>query len=107
MASRRLVHPVVGSGESRMRYRILGPLQVSDGARELAIGQGRQRALFAYLLLHANEVVSRERLVDELWGEHPPSTAGAMVHNHVSSLRKVFAAAGPVALETRGHGYRL
>jgi DNA-binding SARP family transcriptional activator/ABC-type branched-subunit amino acid transport system substrate-binding protein len=90
-----------------MRYRILGPLQVIDGVRELAIGRGRQRALFAYLLLHANEVVSRDRLVDELWSENAPSSAAAMVHNHVSSLRKVFAAAGHAALETHGHGYRL
>src|SRR5215216_2079062 len=99
-------HPV-GSAERRMRYRILGPLQVIDGGRELAIGRGRQRALFAYLLLHANEVVSRDRLVDELWNENPPSSAAAMVHNHVSSLRKVLAAAGHAALETHGHGYRL
>ena len=100
-------HPVVGSAESRMRYRILGPLQVTNGARELAIGRGRQRALFAYLLLHANEVVSRDRLVDELWSENAPASAAAMVHNHVSSLRKAFAAAGHAALETHGHGYRL
>src|SRR5215208_29086 len=101
------VHPVVGSAERRMRYRILGPLQVIDGGRELAIGRGRQRALFAYLLLHENEVVSRDRLVDELWNENAPTSAAAMVHNHVSSLRKVFAAAGHAALETHGHGYRL
>ena len=63
--------------------------------------------MFAFLLLHANEVVSRDRLVDELWSETAPASAAGMVHNHVSGLRKVFAAAGQPALETHGHGYRL
>ena len=52
-----------------MDFRILGPLEVFDGDRPLALGGTKQRALLALLLLHANEVVSRDRLIEELWGE--------------------------------------
>ena len=51
-----------------MEFRILGPLEVADNGREPAIASGKQRALLAILLLHANEVVSRDRLIEELWG---------------------------------------
>ena len=51
-----------------MEFRILGPLEVVDGDRPLALGGERQRALLALLLTRANEVVSTDRLIDELWG---------------------------------------
>jgi len=54
-----------------MDYRILGPLEVSDGDRPLALGGERQRALLAILLLHAGEVVSVDRLIDDLWVSDP------------------------------------
>src|SRR5262245_51675012 len=56
------------------------------------------------LLLHANEAVSRDRLVAALWPQHPPASADKIVQNHVSALRKVLPSG---ALETRGNGYRL
>ena len=52
-----------------LEFRLLGPLEVLDGDRALALGGGQQRALLAVLLLHANEVVSTDRLIDELWGD--------------------------------------
>ena len=52
-----------------MRYGVLGPLQVSDGERSIEITGTKQRALLAMLLLHANQVVSTDRLIDALWGE--------------------------------------
>ena len=58
-----------------MEFRLLGPLEVIERRRALDLGPGKQRALLAMLLLHANEVVSTERLIDELWGEAPPATA--------------------------------
>jgi YVTN family beta-propeller protein len=87
-----------------MRFGILGQLEVSDGARDVTIAQGRQRLLLAVLLVHANEPVSSERLVDALWGETPPPTAIRSLHNHVSALRK---ALGDGHLATEAHGYRL
>jgi DNA-binding SARP family transcriptional activator len=84
-----------------MDFRILGPLEVRDGDRQLALGGTRQRALLGLLLLHANEVVSSDRLVDELWGEAEGSKALQVA---VSRLRKVI---GPDLLVTRSPGYEL
>ena len=52
-----------------MHFRILGPLEVWDRGAERALGGPRTRALLAFLLLHPNEVVSVDRLIDELWGD--------------------------------------
>ena len=71
-----------------MEFRVLGPLEVVEDGRALQLGSGRQLALVAVLLLHANEAVSVDRLVDELWGEAPPSTAAKIVRNSVSLLRR-------------------
>jgi len=49
-----------------MDFRILGPLEVLDDERPLDVGGGKQRSVLALLLLHANEVVSSDRLIDEL-----------------------------------------
>lgn len=104
-----------------MDFRILGPLEVRDGSRPLALGGGRQRALLAILLLHRNEVVSTDRLIDELWGESPPLGARKTLRAYVSRLRRAIGASGASAatsgdsepnpghgvLLTRGHGYVL
>ena len=91
-----------------MDYRILGPLEVAEDDRPVALGRGRQRALLALLLLHANEVVANERLIDELWGESPPPTANKTVQVYVSQLRKALRNGDPEGpLLTRGRGYVL
>jgi DNA-binding SARP family transcriptional activator/WD40 repeat protein len=87
-----------------MRYRILGPLEVREGQRTVPLAHGRQRLLLAVLLLHANEAVSSDRLIDALWGEAPPPSAARSLHNLVSGLRK---ALGDGRLVTEGRGYRL
>src|ERR671930_1222969 len=87
-----------------MEFRILGPLAVCDEGRELSLGGARQRALLAILLLHANEVVSTDRLIDALWEDEPPETALKALQVYVSQLRK---ALGKERLETRPPGYRL
>src|SRR4051794_27659043 len=74
--------------KGRMEYRILGPLEVLDAGRSMPLGGGKQRALLATLLLSANEAVSGDRLVDEIWGERPPETASKLVQGYVSGLRK-------------------
>jgi DNA-binding SARP family transcriptional activator len=55
-------------------FRILGPLEVSDGERMLRLGGAKQRGVLAILLLHAGEVVSVDRLIDELWADDPRRT---------------------------------
>ena len=71
-----------------MEFRILGPLEVVEDGRPIPIDRRLSRALLAYLLLHANEPVSSDRLIDQLWGEKPPKTAVASLQNYVSRLRK-------------------
>jgi DNA-binding SARP family transcriptional activator len=85
-----------------MEFRILGPLEVIEGDRSLPLGGGRQRALLALLLTRPNEVVSTDRLVDELWGAHPPTQAMNTVQQYVSKLRKTL---GPDRIVTRPPGY--
>jgi DNA-binding SARP family transcriptional activator/DNA-binding beta-propeller fold protein YncE len=91
-----------------MQYRILGPLEVVDQDREVLLGGGRQRSVLALLLLHANQVVPSERLIDDLWGETPPATAAKTVQVYVSQLRKALRNGEPEGpLLTRGRGYVL
>jgi DNA-binding SARP family transcriptional activator/DNA-binding beta-propeller fold protein YncE len=93
-----------------MEFRVLGPLEVLDGGVGLSLGGAKQRALLAYLLLHANRIVSTENLIDALWGERAPETATHTLHVYVSQLRKVFREAGSpgsVELATEARGYVL
>ncbi|MGH3126659.1 MAG: AfsR/SARP family transcriptional regulator [Gaiellaceae bacterium] len=89
-----------------MEFRVLGPLEVLDDGRPLDLGAPRQRALFAFLLLHANEVVSTDRLAEALWPEGIPRTAAKAIQVYVSALRKALGTARDL-LETRGSGYVL
>jgi DNA-binding SARP family transcriptional activator/tetratricopeptide (TPR) repeat protein len=87
-----------------MEFRILGPLEVTQDGQALELGATKQQTLLAVLLLHAGEIVSPTRLMTELWGEDPPSTAAKGVQGYVSSLRRIL---GPDAIATRSHGYVL
>ena len=71
-----------------MDFRILGPLEVSDQGQELPLAGSKQRAVLAILLLHANQLVPSDRLIDQLWNEHPPATAAKSLQVHVSRLRQ-------------------
>lgn len=88
-----------------MDFRILGPLEIADGDVVLSL-PGAQRSLLALLLLRANEVVSSDRLVEELWGERSPESGRAALQVRVSQLRKALGAAGAL-LVTRPPGYVL
>jgi DNA-binding SARP family transcriptional activator len=71
-----------------MQYRILGPLEVADGPRLLDLGGPKQRAVLAALLVEANQVVSLDRLIDELWEDEPPPRATASLQAYISNLRR-------------------
>src|SRR5437763_3855014 len=90
-----------------MECRILGPLEVVDEGEPVPLGRLKERLVLAVLLLHANEFVSRERLIDELWGESPPPTAKKAVNIYVSQLRKALARNGRDPIATADGGYRL
>ena len=90
-----------------MDFRILGSLEVRDGDLEVPLGSAKERTLLAVLLLHAGGVVSRDRLIDELWGESPPPTASKALNVHVSQLRKALVRNGQDPIATRHPGYAL
>ena len=87
-----------------MDFRLLGPLEVSEHERSLALGGAKQRSLLALLLLRANELVTTDHLIDQLWGASPPLTAGKSVQVYISRMRKVL---GDGRLTTHGRGYVL
>ena len=90
-----------------MEFRILGPLEAAGAAGPIALGSRKQRAVLAILLLRANEVVSYDRLIDDLWGECPPPSAPHTLQVYVSRLRSALRAAGADdgVLVTRPGGY--
>src|SRR6266540_1605236 len=90
-----------------MDFRILGPLEVLSEEGVLDVGGGKQRSVLVLLLLHANEIVSSDRLIEGLWPDEPPPSAAKIVQVHVSRLRKALDGVGDEILLTRGHGYEL
>jgi DNA-binding SARP family transcriptional activator len=85
-------------------YSILGSLEVHAGDRAVPLGGARCRAVLAVLVMRANHPVSIGRLIDEVWGDPAPASAGNVVHGHISDLRR---ALGRDAIETRGDAYVL
>src|SRR4051794_1239343 len=87
-----------------MDFRILGPLEVSRDGLPLTLGDGRQSALLARLLVERSHTLGADRIIEELWNGDAPATAGKVVQNLVSQLRRLGADG---VLHTRGHGYEL
>src|SRR5205809_4312443 len=90
-----------------MDFRLLGPREVLREGGPLRVGGPKQRALLALLLLHANEALSRERLIDGLWGERPPATAAKALQVYVSQLRKLLEPERPLETTASGYLFRL
>src|SRR6266545_8108008 len=93
-------------------FLLLGPLEARQAGRPLRLGSIKHRVLLAKLLLHANQVVSTDELIDTVWGEQPPLTVRQSLQNHVASLRRAIEATGapanpPRTLRTRDPGYLL
>ncbi len=85
-----------------LQFRVLGPLEVCREGEPIAIPAPKQRALLGLLLLHANEPVSQDELIDQLWGDPPPRTARASLQNQVHALRKLL---GAETVERQSGGY--
>ena len=85
-----------------LQFRVLGPLEVRRNGSPVPIAAPKQRALLGLLLLHANEPVSQDELIDQLWGDRAPPTARASLQNQVYALRKLL---GPETLERDARGY--
>jgi DNA-binding SARP family transcriptional activator/pimeloyl-ACP methyl ester carboxylesterase len=91
-----------------VEFSVLGPVEVTAGGRPLALGGARARGVLATLLAHANQVVSADRLAEELWPGHPADKAAASLQVRLSELRKAFRSAGEDGrLATTPPGYLL
>ena len=95
-----------------MRVNVLGPLQVVSSDGEVAAGPPKQRALLCLLVMHADHILSPGSIIDHLWGEHPPASAGANLQVYVSQLRRLLEPnrgrdEPPLILVTEGGGYGL
>jgi DNA-binding SARP family transcriptional activator/pimeloyl-ACP methyl ester carboxylesterase len=91
-----------------IEFRILGPLEISADGRLLPLGSPKQRALLGLLFVHAGETVSRDRLIEELWGEAPPATVDSALHVYLSRVRRLLESGGAAgALVRERYGYRL
>jgi predicted ATPase len=89
-----------------VEFRILGPLTVLAGDAPIALGTPRQRALLALLVVQAGELVTYDRLAEDLWNTHPPHTARHTLQTYAHRLRSVLDAEA-WRLETRPFGYQL
>jgi DNA-binding SARP family transcriptional activator len=92
------------AAQDAILFRVLGPVGAETDGRALHLGPPLQRTLLGALVLHHDEVVPVDTLVDMLWGEHPPRTAAHSLQSYVSGLRAVL---GPDRIETRPPGYLL
>jgi DNA-binding SARP family transcriptional activator len=88
-----------------LEYGILGPVELRVDGRVLELSSPKQRALLGAGLLNANTLVSAGRLVDAIWGEHPPLSASALVQTYVCRLRRLIVPSGPGPIITRSPGY--
>ena len=87
-----------------LRFGLLGPVAATVDDAPIELGGLKRRALLATLVLKANRVVSRDDLIDAIWGEEPPDTARNTLQVYISQLRKLLPDG---VLETASHGYRL
>jgi DNA-binding SARP family transcriptional activator len=91
-----------------LEFRVLGPLEVIRGQQGLPLGSPKQRALLGLLVVHANEPIPRERLIEELWGDAAPKTVNAVLNVYLSRLRRLLAdGTGEQLLLTQAAGYVL
>jgi DNA-binding SARP family transcriptional activator len=89
-------------------FRILGPLEVWDEDRAVPLRGTRQRALLAYLVLRANEVVPSDRLLEEVWREDQPGAGDTALRVRVSQLRKALGShGGRIVTQPPGYVLRL
>ncbi|MEU3983432.1 BTAD domain-containing putative transcriptional regulator [Streptomyces sp. NPDC026672] len=100
-----------GEHASTYDFRILGPLTVRTGGRELTVSSPKQRVLLSALLLRADQVVTPDELIRRLWDDQPPRDTRAALHVHTTRLRALLRESldpgDPPVIETHPGGYRL
>jgi len=90
-----------------MQLHVLGPVEASVGGRPLPLGGAKPRAVLAMLGLEANGTVTADHLIEGLWGDHPPASAGKLVQTYVWRLRTALGEDAEAEIVTHGRGYEL
>ncbi|WIV61066.1 BTAD domain-containing putative transcriptional regulator [Amycolatopsis nalaikhensis] len=95
-----------------MRLQLLGPVKAWRGETELDLGSAHRRTVLAALAMNPNRTVSREELIDAVWGEAPPQSAQGSIYTYISGLRRALEPGrargeGPQLLASIGSGYSL
>ncbi|PWI12148.1 hypothetical protein DIZ27_00585 [Streptomyces sp. NWU339] len=95
-----------------MKINLLGPMEVIDDGVRIRVPGEKLRSILAALSLSVGRSVSRDELIDELWGEEPPNSAKNSLHGHIARLRRVLVAHGGKAtlrnvIQTSPTGYIL
>ncbi|MDJ1137464.1 AfsR/SARP family transcriptional regulator [Streptomyces iconiensis] len=96
------------SPEVSMRYEMLGPLQVRRGHESHSLSAPKTEITLASLLIGAGRVTTKEQLIADIWGSHPPRRPAAAMHVYISQLRKFLVSAGDRegrAISTKSSGY--
>lgn len=80
---------MTGDSRSGLRFQVLGSVRGWHGDEQIDLGSAHRRAVLAILAISAGKTVSRHDLIDALWGEFPPASAGGSIYTYVSGLRRV------------------
>ena len=95
------------AGDVPGALRLLGPVELHGKHGPVTLGGAKERTLLAILALRAGEVVPDAALVDALWGDDPPRTAGKTLQNYVLRLRHTLRDCEGIEIATRHPGYLL
>jgi DNA-binding SARP family transcriptional activator/tetratricopeptide (TPR) repeat protein len=92
-----------------VQFRILGPVRLSIAGRTTTVGEPRQQAVLAALLLEPGRTVDVDTLVDRVWGDFPPPQARRSLQAHITRIRRALESAEPggALLAREGSAYRL
>lgn len=101
-----------GTGETGPRFQLLGPVHAWRGSAEIDLGSAHRRAVLAVLALSVGRTVSRDELIDAIWGHEPPTSASGSIYTYVSALRQALEPgrakrSGGTVLASVGSGYSL
>ncbi|GGL21362.1 SARP family transcriptional regulator [Sphaerisporangium melleum] len=89
-----------------MEFRLLGPIEVWNGGRQVPLGGAKPRTALTALLIDEGHVVRAERLIEAIWSTDPPETSRAVLQTYISSLRRSFERAGmPPVIVSHRAGY--
>jgi len=86
-----------------MHFSVLGPLRIEEEGAAVALSAPRQRSLLGLLLVHANEVVSTDRILEDIWGDEPPASGVKALHYHVSKLRDALGSGARILTHPPGY----